>query len=159
MSAPNAPDPRQWQESERWLARAEEDLRVADALLAITPPAIGAAAFHCQQAAEKMAKAVLIAVREPPPKLHDIAELGRRITPRAPDIGRAIESLRGITRWYASARYPDASLESDPSADDGAGRVEPTARPAANHSEPGAVMQGGLNPANAASNHARVAGV
>lgn len=118
MSAPTPPDPRQWQESERWLARADEDVRAADALLAIAPPAIGAAAFHCQQAAEKMARAVLVAVREPPPKLHDIAELGRRVARHAAKIGKTIEALGGLTRWYASARYPDATLDPDPSADD-----------------------------------------
>ncbi len=73
------PDPRQWREAERWLARADEDVRAAEALLALASPEVDPAAFHCQQAAEKMAKAMLIAAREPPPRLHDIDELGRRV--------------------------------------------------------------------------------
>ena len=116
MSAPT--DPRQWSEAERWLARVDDDLRAAEALLALAPPATGTAAFHCQQAAEKMAKAVLIAMRQPPPKLHDIEELGQRIRSHNPAIGEAFEALGGLTRWYTSARYPDASLDGGPTVDD-----------------------------------------
>jgi HEPN domain-containing protein len=112
------PDPRQWREAERWLARADEDMRAAEALLALASPEIGPAAFHCQQVAEKMAKAALIAAREPPPRLHDIDELGRRVQAHFPDIGAALETLGGITRWYVSARYPDAGASPAPSVAD-----------------------------------------
>ena len=112
------PDPRQWGEAERWLARADQDMRVAQALLALTSPEIDPAAFHCQQAAEKMAKAALIAAREPPPRLHDIDELGRRVQAHFPALGAAFEALGGITRWYVSARYPDAGGAPAPSSAD-----------------------------------------
>lgn len=108
MSAARRPDPRQWREAERWLARADEDVRAAEALLALASPEVDPAAFHCQQAAEKMAKAMLIAVREPPPRLHDIDELGRRVQAHFPALGATFVALGGITRWYVSARYPDA---------------------------------------------------
>ena len=36
-----------------WLARAHEDLRGAEVDLTATPPLLGDATFHCQQAAEK----------------------------------------------------------------------------------------------------------
>lgn len=116
MSAPT--DPRQWSEAERWLARVDDDLRAAEALLALAPPATGTAAFHCQQAAEKMAKAMLIAARQPPPRLHDIEELGRRVGSHHPAIGEALKALGGLTRWYVSARYPDAGLDVDTTADE-----------------------------------------
>lgn len=118
MSGAKLPEPRQWREAERWLARAEEDLRAAEALLDLATPIIGPAAFHCQQAAEKMAKAVLIAAREPPPRLHDIDELGHRIAPLHPEIAEAIDALGGITGWYAAARYPDAGSDIGPSVAD-----------------------------------------
>jgi HEPN domain-containing protein len=118
MSARTPSDPRQWSEAERWLARADEDLRAAEALLTLAPPAVDPAAFHCQQAAEKMAKAVLIAVREAPPRMHDIEELGRRVRAYVPDIGRALEALGGVTAWYTAARYPDAGLSTALTADD-----------------------------------------
>jgi len=107
-------DPRQWSEAERWLARVDEDLRAAGALLTITPPALGAAAFHCQQAVEKMAKAVLIALRQPPPKQHDIEELGRRVRAHHAALGEAFGEFAGLTRWYVSARYPDAGVDEEP---------------------------------------------
>lgn len=81
MSEPKRPDPRQWEEAMRWLARVDEDLRAADALLALAPPAIFPSAFHCQQAAEKMLKAALIAMREAPPKAHEIEALALRLRP------------------------------------------------------------------------------
>ena len=60
-------------------------MRAAEALLALASPEIGPAAFHCQQVAEKMAKAALIAAREPPPRLHDIDELGEDQQRRSPE--------------------------------------------------------------------------
>jgi len=74
-------------------------VRAAEALLALVSPAVDPAAFHCQQAAEKMAKAMLIAAREPPPRLHDIDEPGRRVEEHFPVLGGAFEALGGITRW------------------------------------------------------------
>jgi len=118
MSAPTLPDPRQWREAERWLARADQDVRAAEALLALASPEVDSAAFHCQQAAEKMAKAALIAAREPPPRLHDIDELGRRVQAHFPALGAAFGALGGITRWYVSARYPDAGGSPAPSVAD-----------------------------------------
>lgn len=112
------PDLRQWREAERWLARADEDVRAAEALLDLASPEVDPAAFHCQQAAEKMAKAALIAAREPPPRLHDIDELGRRVQAHFPALGAPFEALGGITRWYVSARYPDAGGSPAPSATD-----------------------------------------
>jgi HEPN domain-containing protein len=60
----------------RWLARADEDLRVIAVRIAQADPPLFSAALHCQQAAEKMAKAILIAATVPPPRIHDIEELG-----------------------------------------------------------------------------------
>lgn len=108
-------DPGQWREAERWLARADQDMRAAEALLALASPEVEPASFHCQQAAEKMAKAALIAAREPPPRLHDIDELGRRVQAHFPGLAAAFEALGGITRWYVSARYPDTVGSPTPS--------------------------------------------
>ena len=118
MSAPKPTDQRQWQEAQRWLARADDDLRAAEALLALEPPILGPAAFHCQQAAEKLAKAVLTAVRQPPPRMHDVTELARRVEPHWPEAGSTLSDLGGITRWYVSARYPDAGFDGEPDESD-----------------------------------------
>jgi hypothetical protein len=42
-----------WQEVLAWLGVAEADRRVAGLCLNANPPLYGAAAYHCQQAAEK----------------------------------------------------------------------------------------------------------
>ena len=53
----NDPDPSElWQGVLAWLRKAETDQRAAEALLKLKPPLCDAAAFHCQQAAEKLLK-------------------------------------------------------------------------------------------------------
>jgi HEPN domain-containing protein len=76
MSAPTPSDPKQWAEALRWLARADDDVKVIEVLIAQESPLLlPAAAVHCQQAAEKMAKAVLIASNVAPPRIHNIKRL------------------------------------------------------------------------------------
>jgi len=108
-------DPALWREAERWLVQADEDLHAAQVLASLAPPAIRPAAFHCHQAAEKMAKAALIAIGTPPPRLHDIGELGRRVRPALPAIGEALERLSGLGSWYLAVRYPDIDVPIGPS--------------------------------------------
>jgi HEPN domain-containing protein len=65
MNAPEDADA-QWKEAARWLARADEDAVVAELALTRDPPLVNPAAFHCQQAAEKMLKALLVAAGAAP---------------------------------------------------------------------------------------------
>jgi HEPN domain-containing protein len=67
---------------------------------------------------EKMAKAVLIASSVPPPRIHDIEKLAGLVAARNAEIGRTIAEFAELTTWYVSARYPDESFDSAPSADD-----------------------------------------
>ena len=105
MSGPTQPDPQYWGEALLWLERADEDLRLAERILADIDFS-ASAAFHCQQAAEKMAKAVLVAFRADYPRIHDIAELGREVAVIHPDLGQQIADLSGLTDWYITSRYP-----------------------------------------------------
>lgn len=41
-------------EAKAWLAKADEDLRAIRLCLDGRPPVLGVAAYHCQQAAEKL---------------------------------------------------------------------------------------------------------
>ena len=62
-SCMKAADPRaRWDAVEDWLAVAEEDRRVAAGYMAMDPPLRGVAAFHCQQAVEKLLKGFLVLV-------------------------------------------------------------------------------------------------
>ena len=47
------PDEARAADTRAWLVRAHEDLRGAEVDLAATPPLLGDATFHCQQAVEK----------------------------------------------------------------------------------------------------------
>jgi len=62
-------------EVDAWLAKARRDLDSAKRLLAGNPPYRDTAAYHCQQAAEKSAKALLTAAGIEFPKTHDLTAL------------------------------------------------------------------------------------
>lgn len=97
-----------------WLRYADDDLRIAEIPLINAPELPWGAAFHCQQALEKMAKAILVAMRTEPPKLPDIGVLGRLVEDRQPHLSRRITALAGLTSWYVAPRYPDAVIDSIP---------------------------------------------
>jgi hypothetical protein len=55
------PDPiARWHRVEAWLRHAEDDARIGLGCLRLDPPARGGAAYHCQQAAEKLLKGFLV---------------------------------------------------------------------------------------------------
>ena len=84
---------------------AEEDLRVAQMCLHSSPPALRAAAFHAQQAAEKYLKAWLIALGDDdPPATHNLIELADIIISMGgPSLPR--RPLRFLTRFAVAPRY------------------------------------------------------
>jgi HEPN domain-containing protein len=92
-----------------WLNKASEDLSSAEILGKATPPQLGTALFHCQQASEKVVKAVLTHADVPFEKTHDITELLRL----SPDRTRAFEPLRdsagALTPYAIVFRYPGLS--------------------------------------------------
>jgi len=89
-----------------WLSRAAEDLDAAAALSAAGPACIGSALFHCQQAAEKAAKAYLAYTGTPSGKTHDVSSL----LDIASDTTSAFEPLRSaaatLTPYAVVYRYP-----------------------------------------------------
>ena len=67
-------------------------------LLSEAPDLPWGAAFHCQQALEKMTNGVLIAKRVEPPKTHDIDALGRLVGSREPDIPSETDLLAAFAK-------------------------------------------------------------
>ena len=61
--------------SNEWLEMARMDLRSAEFLLDMRPLPIEIICFHCEQAAEKMLKGVLVASDTEPPRTHDLSTL------------------------------------------------------------------------------------
>lgn len=98
----------QWEEARRWFARADDDLGAARLLLDAKPPIFRLAAFHCQQAAEKLLKGLLIAARLTAPKSHDVATLAPGVSAAFPAVAEVVRALRPLGSWYVAARYPDA---------------------------------------------------
>jgi HEPN domain-containing protein len=103
-----APDPRkQAEEARLWIVKADED--VATAQLVLTHPHLhGIAAFHCQQAAEKLMKAALVAAARPVRKTHDLDRLASEVTAALPGLAAQLDPLRRRTAWIATFRYPGA---------------------------------------------------
>ena len=101
-------------EATRWLAIAADDARVARACLEMAQPALGIAAYHCQQAAEKLGKGLLIVAGAGFPRTHDLAELAGRASPLYPDLKSLFDSLSPLTVWNVAYRYPGAEEDEEP---------------------------------------------
>lgn len=115
MSGTIQPDPGRWAQAVQRLQRADEDIRLAEKI-AGDPDFLASAAFHCQQAAEKTAKAVIVAYQTDYPRIHDLAQLGWAVAKLRPELGASIAALSGLTDWYVTPRYP--GLEYRPSLQD-----------------------------------------
>ncbi len=93
-------------EARRWLAVAEADLRVMQLCLDALPPELGAAAYHCQQATEKLLKGLLVLAAVPFGKTHDLLRLGDLAKEYYPEIGPALATVGRFTVWGFAFRYP-----------------------------------------------------
>jgi HEPN domain-containing protein len=88
-----------------WLDHVQEDLDAAWSCARGERAAPGQAAYHVQQAAEKLIKSVLIAHELRPPHTHDIAALCHLLPDDAPS-REALLRLRRFTSYAFVFRYP-----------------------------------------------------
>jgi HEPN domain-containing protein len=87
-----------------WLRYAENDRSSARHLLASED--YEACAFHCQQAVEKLLKAIIVKqTGQRPPHIHDLTTLLRKIGGLRIDEALA-QSIRNIDAYYVGTRYP-----------------------------------------------------
>jgi len=103
---PAADPASQAREARRWIARAELDAAAAARLLTGAPPLPSVAAFHCQQAAEKLLKAALVHAGVRPRKTHDLASLADEAARLLPGLTPLAAPLRPRTLWSFAFRYP-----------------------------------------------------
>ncbi len=102
------PEPAElWQEVLGWLRVADSDRRIAQICLDATPPAWDGAAYHCQQAAEKLPKGFLVRANIDFGRTHDLQHLGHLAGRPFPVIRSMVESLAAWTHWAVAYRYPD----------------------------------------------------
>jgi HEPN domain-containing protein len=69
------PKPLNRHSANSWIATADEDIDTVDLCLSAGWRLANIAAFHTQQAAEKLLKALIAMAGIEPPRVHDLAEL------------------------------------------------------------------------------------
>lgn len=108
MPPPDLPEPVQ-----RWVDKAEGDLRAARLLLAANPPETDAVAFHAQQAAEKYLKAYLIHLGIDPPRTHDLITLLDLMASRDERLDFLRDKAQSLSPLAVQVRYPFADATVD----------------------------------------------
>jgi HEPN domain-containing protein len=91
----------------QWLAKARNDLLNADNNLKSEIVPYDTVCFHCQQAAEKLLKAYLVARGVQPPFTHDLLLLLQEILPYCADAETLRDDLASLMPYAVQVRYPD----------------------------------------------------
>ena len=100
-------------EALRWLAIAGQDFKAVRNNIHGPDPAFDIAAYHCQQAAEKIVKAALITREIDPPRWHDIDSLITLLDAQDP-LSAPLAPLAGLTPYGIAFRYPVPDPEALP---------------------------------------------
>ena len=98
---------------QQWLERAKIDLRSAEVVLAAKPPITEDACFHCQQAAEKVLKALLAYHGVEFGPTHQIERLIHQCASIDPQIAELHETADQLTEYAVRFRYPYPGLPPD----------------------------------------------
>jgi HEPN domain-containing protein len=97
-----------------WFRKAEADYATAGRELHVKEdPNYDAVCYHAEQCVEKLMKGLLIHLGVVPPKNHDVANLGRLLTPVCPEWSWPMEELRFLTRAAVDFRYPGEFADSE----------------------------------------------
>ena len=92
----------------RWIQKAESDLKTARILIGIKDSPTETICFHSQQAVEKFLKSYLTFVDKKAGKIHDIATLLELCIEKDKDFGNLdVEGLEDLTFYAVDVRYPD----------------------------------------------------
>ena len=93
-------------EVREWLRKADHDRRMAVAGLGAVPPITDGAAFHCQQAAEKLLKAYLTWKECAFEKAHDLRRLIDSCGHFDAGFSALQDSVEPLTAFAVRFRYP-----------------------------------------------------
>jgi len=91
----------------QWLAKADEDLAVAETLVSQDAPYLTAIGFHAQQAAEKFLKAFLVRHQVEFPKTHDLDEILDIVATVDRVLAESLRCTIMLTPYAVHPRYPD----------------------------------------------------
>ena len=89
-----------------WLSKANDDLRAADAVIALEPPTLGVALFLAQQAAEKSMKGFLTWHDKAFRKSHNLVEIGKLCVAVDPTLEPLLREASTLTEYAWRFRYP-----------------------------------------------------
>ena len=95
-----AADPHaRWRVVERWLRVAANDRQTVMVRLAADPPLLASAAFHCQQALEKLFKGFLTLAGKRGGKTHSLSRLGAAAAASFPDVANLVAAAENWSDW------------------------------------------------------------
>jgi HEPN domain-containing protein len=109
MSGPDPADLRAL--AAEWLARAETDREAVRVCIAAGAALRPVAAFHAQQAAEKLMKGFLVLANTDFRKTHNLYALGETVAGRFPELESELAAMADWTAWGIAYRYPAESVE------------------------------------------------
>jgi|SRR5262245_7737505 len=89
-----------------WVRKAEEDVEAARLLAGHHPPLRDVVCFHCQQAAEKYLKALLLELGFIFPRTHNLERLLDLLVPYTPPLNRFRRRLAALSPFGAEFRDP-----------------------------------------------------
>ena len=99
------------EEVKAWLYKAGSDLLAAQILIGHSEFALGPAAFHCQQAAEKTLKAFLISRAVPFDRVHSLVYLLDLCEVEEPTLATLREETERLSPYAVEIRYPGDIIE------------------------------------------------
>ncbi|MBO5730884.1 MAG: HEPN domain-containing protein [Treponema sp.] len=93
-----------------WFRYAEMDLASAKVLMeTMYPPPLEIICYHCQQAAEKCLKGLLLAVNDDIEKTHDLVRLLNKLEGYKPVPDEIYDIAENLTQFSTRTRYPQES--------------------------------------------------
>lgn len=93
-----------------WFRYAEMDLASAKVLMeTMFPPPLEIICYHCQQAAEKCLKGLLLAVNDDIEKTHDLVRLLNKLEGYKPVPDEIYDIAENLTQFSTRTRYPQES--------------------------------------------------
>ena len=97
-----------------WLSKADDDLGLAEHLLGESSLYPNAITFHCQQAAEKYLKALLVWRETAFPKTHDIKALLNLLAVSDAALVASLQEAIVLTSYGVEIRYPGDRPDATP---------------------------------------------
>ncbi|MBT3274829.1 MAG: HEPN domain-containing protein [Spirochaetales bacterium] len=98
------------QGTREWVAYAEHDYEAALMLAEAPNPPFEIVAYHCQQAAEKYLKAVLIEHEQPVLFIHDLGKLNQECCKVFPAMAEIQDACEHLTPFGTITRYPGSGM-------------------------------------------------